>query len=496
MDKNTIAHLAKHLETKEDLLSLLNRIKCEMLAEQGLSEEFCPFTMRQLGFYCNPNNTQPRYKVFYIRKKSGGTRKITAPYNKAFKMLLRCVNILFASVYEPSRYAMGFSEGRSVATNAQVHKGQNYVLNIDLKDFFPSVEQARVWKRIQLPPFNFSQPIANLLAGLCAMKQVDAEGVAQYVLPQGAPTSPIITNMICDKLDRRLGGLAKRFKVNYTRYADDITFSSMHNVYHENGDFRRALERIITDQGFTINEQKTRLQKLGARQEVTGVIVSHKINVPQTYVRDIRNVLYLWSRYGYMCASGKFLEQYRREKGYLKRGKPELYNVLNGKLNYLKMVKGEGDSVYHRLNEKYQSLLAELLDTDKTNKYGITYMETFPLEHFERVNDTIVTIKMSNNVWHPDPFDANYCEEKEPHRYAGFSWGGRKCVASVDKAVMPENEHRKDLLSMSVCRGRDGKIFWLVHLRTKLVKPISRAEDEGRIDIDELDKELDLMLKL
>jgi len=85
-------------------------------------------------------------------------------------------------------------------------------------------------------------------------KMADGSKKDYYVLPQGAPTSPIITNMICDKLDHRLGGLAHRFGLNYTRYADDITFSSMHNVFQENSDFRKELLRIIGDQGFVLNE--------------------------------------------------------------------------------------------------------------------------------------------------------------------------------------------------------------------------------------------------
>jgi retron-type reverse transcriptase len=180
-------------------------------------------------------------------------------------MMLSAVNQLLRSMYIPSEYAMGFTDGRSVVTNASVHMGMNYVFNIDLKDFFPSIHQARIWKRLQVPPFKFNQPIANLLAGLCCMKETSEDDKGNkksvFVLPQGAPTSPIITNMICDKLDYYLSRLAKRFNMNYSRYADDITFSSMRYVYSKRGKFMLELERIIKKQGFTINELKTRLQK-------------------------------------------------------------------------------------------------------------------------------------------------------------------------------------------------------------------------------------------
>lgn len=311
MDKNTIVTKARQMETKEDLLSLLNQMKRDEMAEAGMADKFFPFTMKHLNYYCNPNNAFHRYKQFKIKKKSGGFRLITAPKNQSFMLMLRYVNEVFKTLYTPSDHAMGFTEGRSVVTNAEMHKGQNYVFNIDLKDFFPSIQQARVWARIQLKPLCFKRPVANLIAGLCSMKEIMEDKTVRYVLPQGAPTSPILTNMICDKLDHRLAGLAKRFGVNFSRYADDITFSSMHNVYQANGDFRKELKRIIEDQGFAMNESKTRLQKLGARQEVTGIIVSKKLNVTQKYVRDIRNVLYIWISTATVRLSANFFQNTR-----------------------------------------------------------------------------------------------------------------------------------------------------------------------------------------
>ena len=321
--------------------------------------KFYPFTMKQLKFYCNPS--QPyRYRHFNIQKKSGGIRQISAPVNKTFTMILQSVNEMFKAIYSPSDYAMGFVEKRSVVTNANVHKAQNYVFNIDLKDFFSSIEQFQVKKRLQSDPFNFPIAIAGILANLCTIreKRKDAEGkeTYAYILPQGAPTSPIITNMICDVLDRRLAGVAKRFGLNYTRYADDITFSSNHYVYAKNREFRNELVRVIEGQGFRINENKTRLQKYGSRQEVTGIIVSDKLNVTKKYVREIRSLLYIWEKYGYSDAYKRFYPKYKAEKGHVKKGHPELLNVLEGKLLYLKMVKGNSDPVFVKLNSKLKKL--------------------------------------------------------------------------------------------------------------------------------------------
>ncbi len=499
MDRDYIANTIQQMETKEELLHLLNQIKMDEMAANGMTDKFYPFTMKHLNYYCNPNNSFHRYKQFKIKKKTGGFRLITAPRNQSFMLLLRYVNEIFKALYTPSVHAMGFTEGRSVVTNANMHRGHYYVFNIDLKDFFPSIHQARVWKRLQLKPLNFKQPIANVIAGLCSMKEKMEDGTIQYVLPQGAPTSPIITNMICDTLDRRLAGLAKRFGVVYSRYADDITFSSMHNVYQISGEFRIELKRIIEQQGFAMNEAKTRLQKLGARQEVTGIIVSEKLNVSQKYVRNIRNILYIWQKYGYDTAFNKFFPKYKEEKGHIKKGNPDMINVLDGKLMYLKMVKGENDSVYIRLKKQFDELCGSLSDATKTTQQGITYVETMPVLEFERKNSTSITIITSI----PKEFDCVPDSSKEltgtaknqkqesfvPHRYASFILGGRKQKASVNKSLKKEYEDKKELLSISNCRDAKGKQFWLVHRSDKITVPPIQP-----IDIDELNNDLDKLL--
>lgn len=478
MDRKQIAQKASQLKNKEDLLNLLNFIKKAEIEEIGiLSTTFHPFTEKQLNFYCNPNHTFHRYRQFKIKKKSGGFRQITAPRTKSFMMMLSAVNELLRSMYTPSEFAMGFTDGRSVVNNASVHIGMNYVFNIDLKDFFPSIHQARVWKRLQVPPFDFPQQIANLLAGLCCMKDVYEDGSGNkkdiFVLPQGAPTSPIITNMICDKLDFYLSRLAKRFNLNYTRYADDITFSSMHYVYHNNGKFMLELKRIIKEQGFTINEAKTRLQKKGARQEVTGIIVNDKLNVTQKYVRDIRNILYIWDRYGYIVAYSKFFPKYKEEKGHVKKGNPDLINVIDGKLLYLKMVKGEEDSIYKKLHTKFLKLADKETIVKKTNSKGVTFMETIDITEFEKKNSTKITFVIS----------------EKGHHYAYFILNEKKMLVSVNKSLTIEDEQNKEVLAISSCRGKDEKPFWIIHRKDKVMVPPPPA-----VNVDELNIELDLLL--
>ena len=478
MEKEQIASIALKMENKSDLLKLLNSMLHDEMEQLG--EKFFPFTMKQINFYCNPNHTAKRYRHFNIKKKSGGTRLITAPKTKAYKHILHYVNEILKSLYTPSYYATGFTPGRSVLTNAQVHIGKN-------------IHQPRVWKRLQLKPFNFPVPVANLIAGLCCMKETveneDGSKAYRYVLPQGAPTSPIITNMICDTLDRRLAGLAKRFGLNYTRYADDITFSSMHNVYQMDGDFWIELKRIIAIQGFTINEKKTRLQKRGFRQEVTGLVVNEKPNVTRRYTREIRDLLHIWQRYGYNDAFARFYPKYKVERP-SKKGNPDLANVIGGKLMYLKMVKGEDDKVYQRL----YSLYCNLIDTvGIVSSKGVKYYETMTVASFEEKNNVEVVIERI------EAFTELIEDKKNPEKqieiehktkwHSYFFDGEKKTPISVNKRIASDVD--KEKLLISNCRDKDGNQFWLIHNQHGFQNMI---HESNQVDVDELNNLLESLI--
>ena len=411
MEKREIALRASKLQNKEDLLQLLNDIvKDELGSEHSFS-----FSLKQLTYYCNPNNVRGRYHHFSIPKKSGGQRHISAP-SRGLLHILYYVNIMLKAVYQPSDYAMGFVEGRNVVDNASRHIGQNYVFNTDLENFFPSIAQPRVWKRFQLAPFNFNQQIASILAGLCCIREKLEDGKFTYILPQGAPTSPLITNAICDKLDRRLSGLAHRFGLHYSRYADDITFSSMHNVYQEDGKFQTELKRIIEDQSFRMNIGKTRLQKLGQHQEVTGLTVSNRVNTSSEYVAEIRNLLHIWEKYGYNDAFKRFYPQYKVKKGHVKKGEPMLENVLYGKLQYLKMVKGYKDPVYAALQARYDRLTSPV---NAEVKQSLDYLRSFTIAEFEEIVGSPI----------------NYCLSKDNNLYGQAVLNGKEIAISITGAA-------------------------------------------------------------
>ena len=475
MEKSVIRKRAAELQSKEDLLLLLNEIVKD---ELGKDDAFS-FSMQQLAYYSNPNNVHGRYRHFSIPKKSGGKRNIAAP-SKGLSHILYYVNILLKAIYQPSDYAMGFVEGRSVVDNAIRHIGQNYVFNTDIENFFPSIEQPRVWKRFQLKPFNFKKPIANILAGLCCIKEKNDDGTVKYILPQGAPTSPLITNAICDTLDRRLSGLARRFNLHYSRYADDITFSSMHNVYKEDGDFRTELKRIIEGQNFKMNEAKTRLRKIGERQEVTGLTISNKVNASTAYVAEIRNLLHIWEKYGYNEAYKRFYPIYKESKGHVKKGEPLLENVLYGKLQYLKMVKGYKDPVYAALQARYDKLTSPV-NAEVEQKFD--YLRSFTLAEFEEIVDSQI----------------NYALSKEGNMYGKVVLNGKDIIISIsneaksqlvknkiitDKALVASVKPTKSAIPVNskpglyvVLTAKNGKVpFWMMTYYDPTVTDIDLSE--------------------
>jgi hypothetical protein len=341
------------LQSKEDLVKLLTDAKNLLYGE-----ECKPVQLKALTYYANPTICKNRYKTFSIKKKSGADRKIHAPV-KGLKSILHSLNFVLQCMYEPHAAATGFVLGKSIVDNAKTHVGHNYVLNMDLKDFFHTFDRNRVKMGFMYEPFNLNgdkEPLAFLLASLCT-HPFEIDGEVKTVLPQGSPTSPTITNLLCKKLDHRLTGLANRFGVTYTRYADDITFSSPHNIY-KNEEFNKELNRIIEeDQKLVVNPKKTRLQKAGYRQEVTGLTVNDKINVQRKYVKQIRMWLYYWEKYGYEKAEQIFQRDYIADKGHVKNHKARLARVLDGKLEFLKMVKGGEDGTYQGLKEKFDKLI-------------------------------------------------------------------------------------------------------------------------------------------
>ena len=439
------------------LVRILNILKD---AEYGEDKAY-PITIEQIYTFCNPSNLKiRRYRTFYIPKKNGQKREISSPY-RTLNNILHFLNVLLTKIYEPDISAMGFVKNRSVVDNAKEHVGHNYVFNMDLKDFFTSINEARVIARLQHPPFNFNKKLAFTIAGLCAIRKEES-GKVRFVLPQGAPTSPLLSNAVCDYLDRQMRRIAKKYGVHYSRYADDITFSSMHNVFQKEGDFMREVQDIITKQGFTINKAKTRLQKKNHRQEVTGLTVNGKPNVSHQYIHDLRCILHIWEKYGYGDAYTRFYPKYKADKGHVKKGEPILENVIEGKLNYLRMVKGEEDAVYKKLMERYSNLLTHLFYNKKTDKGGdYIFAGSYKIVGFEKLFDTKIELRVSekNNI-------IGYCTLFGKETFISISKKTQEWLRIDGKinfadGITTINNPFLASCYMTLCRQK-GENFWLI----------------------------------
>lgn len=277
-------------------MSRLAKLKaCESLSDLAKLIGYKP---RSLGFLIHQIDDDVKYTEFGIPKKSGGTRNISAPIARLKAVQTRLADLLYDCVDEINRensiethISHGFRRGRSIFTNADRHTGKRYVLNIDLADFFASINFGRIKGFFEKNNhFQLDTPVALAIAQLCCNKGV---------LPQGSPTSPVISNLIGHIMDMRLVKLADKFGCTYTRYADDITFSTNKKVFPKalakpkfcavddwavGKDLRRTVERS----GFTINAQKTRMQCYFSRQVVTGLTVNKTPNVSQVYYKKTR----------------------------------------------------------------------------------------------------------------------------------------------------------------------------------------------------------------
>jgi len=316
-----------------------------------------------------------RYKEFKINKKAGGTRTIKSP-TTGLKILQQKLNQVLQLVYKPPYSAFGFIENKNIKKNAKNHIHKKYILSLDLKNFFDSIHFGRIRGLFMASPYKFNKKVATTLSNLCCYKSK---------LPQGAPTSPIISNMIARKLDGGLSSFAKEYNIRYSRYADDITFSSeINNIqlfgeYKKKGEFaiRSELKKIITENKFELNEKKNHIVKDNQRQLVTGLVVNEKVNIPRNYYRQIRSLLYLWYKFGLKVAEKEYYSKWdKKNKPPFKNAK-SLEHTICGKINYLKDIKGKQDTSYIALHKKFEILKARerYLNAKKDlNRQGAGYL--------------------------------------------------------------------------------------------------------------------------
>jgi retron-type reverse transcriptase len=262
------------------------------------------------------------YVEFDVPKATGGVRRISAPRVKLKKVQRTILDEILDKI--PAHPAAhGFIKKRSVLTNAKPHAGNELVIKTDLQDFFPTVHYQRVEGLFR--EVGFGAEVSKHLAGLCTHRSKLPDGTVLWpgVLPQGAPTSPAIANLVCRRLDARLTGLAKKAGGTYTRYADDLTFSFKKMPKKDLGRLLWWIDQICQQEGFNENVSKRRVLRANTQQRVTGVVVNEEPHLPRKAKRTFRAILTNCERHGIASQA---------------RGRKDFAHYLLGYASYAQMV--------------------------------------------------------------------------------------------------------------------------------------------------------------
>lgn len=282
------------------------------------------------------------YRSFSIAKKTGGERLIETPDGK-LKQVLDHLNRFLSACYYFQRTppAYGFvvnakndRDRRNIVTNARRHLRKPFLLNMDLKDFFHSVSSTMVQDIFLQPPFRFSYDLALLLTQLTTYKNR---------LPMGTPTSPGLSNFACKQLDHTLLHFAKNRQWFFTRYADDLSFSSWQAITAEH---IGEIKTIIVQHGFLVNEQKVVNYGEADLKEVTGLILADRVRLPEHFVPEVVTEIEELEK----------LVQIQNKQGELYTGWVDEFKLrIRGKLNFIAYINGKEDASYTDLFSRFKS---------------------------------------------------------------------------------------------------------------------------------------------
>ena len=308
--------------------------------------------LKHLTYLLYAVNSEDKYTTFEIPKKSGGPRKICAPHKELKVLQSELANLIQKHMQQDNlkmyfNHSHAFQKEKSIFSNAQIHCHKKYVYNIDLENYFDSFHFGRITgyfqknKDLKLP-----EKVANMIAQLSCYKGT---------LPQGAPSSPAITNLIGNILDIRLLKLAAKYKLNYTRYADDITFSTNDKYFCKNTNiFLEKLSQEIKLAGFALNEKKTRFLYHTSRQEVTGLVVNQRLNIKREFYKNTRAMAEHLYQEGFFTINGVngSIKQLEGRFAYINQIE-KVYNIISGCVHPITKLNGKERQYQKFLFYKY-----------------------------------------------------------------------------------------------------------------------------------------------
>jgi DNA-binding transcriptional MerR regulator len=327
------------------------------------------------------------YTPHIIRSKKGKTRIIHKP-NENLNMFLKYLSKYFSNYESTHKSAFGFVKNKSIVENASMHINKSYVFNIDIKNFFYSINSQLIAKALVSPPFNYPNKLVDNLLNLVCINDDNLK-----VLPLGAPTSPVLSNIACFELDVSIENLVKHFNINYSRYADDFSFSCDKNLFYRKKDFRVKLRNVIIQYGLEINHLKTRLYKKNQRQKVTGIVVNKKLNLDSQYRKEVTFWVYMIKKFGYENANLYFQKKYTEKVSliYFLKGKLDYWSMVVGKEGLTKELKAEFKNIstilpkeqanciyYNNLKNKLKNIIEKKSYIPKDNfpqKFSAVYLQ-------------------------------------------------------------------------------------------------------------------------
>lgn len=320
--------------------------------------DFLNISRKNLSYILYKTGVNNLYTSFEIPKKSGGVRKINAPLDNLKYIQKKLANAIYNHVEKERKknnISHGFEKRKNIITNAKIHRNKRFVFNIDLENFFDSIHFGRVR--------GFFNKNKNFLLPLEVATVIAQLSCYEKKLPQGAPTSPIISNLICEILDSRLLKIARKYRLDYTRYADDLTFSTNDKKFLEF--YRLFVEELsneINKAGFSINENKKRLQLKNKRQIVTGLVVNEKINVIRNYYKETRAMAHKLYRTGSFEIDGE----------------PGNLNQLEGRFTFINQLTWYNNKI-NGVNRRFHNLSSREKEYQKFLFYKYFFANPKPL---------------------------------------------------------------------------------------------------------------------
>ncbi len=304
-----ITHWPIKKEDKQKVLDYFNNLNYKGLPvilnfdQLAAHLKISSFFLYQIAY--NSNNF---YREFKIPKRKGGFRTISMPMPSLLQIQRQVNEDILLKCFVSSN-AFGFVRGKNIVGNAREHLGNNCLLKLDIKDFFPTINIKRVYGIFK--KLGYSKEISSYLAKICCFKNA---------IPQGAATSPAISNIVMYKFDRKMEGFCKKNNLKYTRYADDITISGNQIGFS----LVFFIEKELMKEGFILNKEKTILSKSKSKKIVTGISISSgETKLPKNKKRDLRKEIYYIEKFG-------ILEHMKKNNFF----DPIYLDRLKGKINF------------------------------------------------------------------------------------------------------------------------------------------------------------------